>query len=478
MQPVFTVDEMNGTLNGTNQETKKHFSIRWYDLEYVAVASKFSRLKNKLTCRQSRPERVILKGVNGSFESGALTALMGPSGAGKSTLLQCVAGLRRHGRRGHVRLFGRDRISIAFIPQHDSLLELLTVREALMMASRIQHACNGGRGRTREKIDSRKIVQQMVEQLGLEVVMDTRIRLLSGGQLKRVSIGQELVSEPNVLILDEPTSGLDSSSCFSLVQVLKELTQKPDPIAILMTIHQPSARVFNMFHKVYMLSMIGKAIYEGPPEDVVPTLSNYNIPCAQFYNPADLIAEVAHGDYGAEVVYNLANAMNNNVNIPRWMSKKLTSAINKPKMPFFRHFFLLFHRHTILIVRDPLLGFLKYVIAANTAVTVGILFFGTGLADGCVPDISQFSGIHQLGDAQRKIEDTIDEARNNIGSLYFLLLYTMFSNLMPKSVNIPLLLRNLQVFKAVHFQPLDSSHSAFRRSDLMRGMESTRIIGL
>ena len=115
----------------------------------------------------------------------------------------------------------------------------------------------------------------------------------SGGQKKRISIALELVSRPNILILDEPTSGLDSVTTWQLANTLLELTQQREPVSVVATIHQLSAKVFNLFHSIYILSFDGQCIYHGPPQELLPRLHKYGLECPKFHNPADFIVEVA-----------------------------------------------------------------------------------------------------------------------------------------------------------------------------------------
>lgn len=420
-------------------QVRTEFSINWFDVGYAVERSGLAGGRTE--------SRKVLRGVSGSIRSSEMTALMGPSGAGKSVLLECISGIRTKGRTGKIRVYGREKITMAFIPQQDHLNGVLTVREAILLASRLQHSqIHRENGRDMLKnVDHRFVAKQVIEQLGLETTADTRINLLSGGQLKRVSIGQELVSQPQVLIMDEPTSGLDSSSCHLLIEMLATLTQKSEPMAILMTIHQPSARVFNMFHKVYILSVAGRAIYEGHASDVVPTLSAFDINCSQFYNPADLIIEVACGDYEMEVVHNLANNLQNNVKIPKLHSKNFAACIVKPKTPLWGHFVLLFLRHATIMARDPLVGVMRFVFGFMIALIVGLLYMGKGRFLGCPPEVPNHISFDDIRRVKKAVYDVERSSQDNVGSIFFLLLYAVYANLMPKVIHVPLLVKIFQV---------------------------------
>ena len=93
------------------------------------------------------------------------------------------------------------------------------------------------------------------------VIGDVEMPGLSPGQLKRVTIGVELVSNPPVLFLDEPTSGLDSRAALIVMRVVKRISLTGR--AVLCTIHQPSAELFYMFDRLLLLKSGGKEVYFG-----------------------------------------------------------------------------------------------------------------------------------------------------------------------------------------------------------------------
>lgn len=71
------------------------------------------------------------------------------------------------------------------------------------------------------------------------------VRGISGGEKKRVNIGIELIQNPNLLFLDEPTTGLDSTNALNVMRVVQRLKKKG--ITIISTIHQPSAKILELF---------------------------------------------------------------------------------------------------------------------------------------------------------------------------------------------------------------------------------------
>jgi ABC-type multidrug transport system ATPase subunit len=108
------------------------------------------------------------------------------------------------------------------------------------------------------------VADKLVEQLELYHCRNTPIgdsfkRGISGGEKKRVSIGVELISRPNLLFLDEPTTGLDSSNALGIMKLLKSLEE-----TVICTIHSPNTEVLNLFDKVLILSD-GNLVYDGKP---------------------------------------------------------------------------------------------------------------------------------------------------------------------------------------------------------------------
>lgn len=165
----------------------------------------------------------------------------------------------------------------------------------------------------------RPFAQQVIDLLGLKRCRSAKIKKISGGQHKRVSIAQELLSNPDILVLDEPTSGLDSLTCFKTISMLRDLVELSannefmKPMAIIVTIHQPQPKVFNLFHHVYILANGGRAIYEGSPLTSLKTITSVSglepMESAKssnqttgFVDPASFLIEIASEEYGSEPI--------------------------------------------------------------------------------------------------------------------------------------------------------------------------------
>eukprot|EP00667_Euglena_gracilis_P003827 EG_transcript_3838 len=228
------------------QREKHHVSLKWANLELA--------IKGKR----------ILRPQSGIAQAGRLLAIMGPSGSGKTSLLHCLAG-RRQGVVGDIAL-NTERISgpairfnVGFVPQEDLLFGFLTVEETIRYSAGLQLRCSAA--------EREAAVEDVIQRSGLDLVRHTKVgsvvvRGVSGGEKRRVSIATEAVSNKPILFLDEPTSGLDSAATFFVVSFMQRLCRE-NGTAVISTIHQPSAKVFELFDDLLILSY-GNPVYYGP----------------------------------------------------------------------------------------------------------------------------------------------------------------------------------------------------------------------
>src|SRR5699024_1643313 len=112
-------------------------------------------------------------------------------------------------------------------------------------------------------------IVQVAKQLMLhESILDQRFDQCSGGEQKRIAIGQELMAaedrQPSLLIVDEPTTGLDSASALEVIRCLANLASSHQ-MAIIVSIHVPNDAILKLFDKLYILAKGGVCVYSGAP---------------------------------------------------------------------------------------------------------------------------------------------------------------------------------------------------------------------
>ncbi|KAL2786566.1 ABC-2 type transporter-domain-containing protein [Aspergillus keveii] len=248
---------------------------------------------------KGQPRR-ILDHVDGWVKPGTCTALMGVSGAGKTTLLDVLATRVTMGVvTGSMLVDGHQRDQsfqrkTGYVQQQDLHLATSTVREALEFSAILRQPAHLSR---QEKLD---YVDEVVKLLGMEAYADAIVGVPGEGlnveQRKRLTIGVELAAKPELLLfLDEPTSGLDSQTSWSILDLIDTLTQHGQ--AILCTIHQPSAMLFQRFDRLLLLASGGKTIYFGEIGENSSILSDYFVRSGAHalppgHNPAEWMLEV------------------------------------------------------------------------------------------------------------------------------------------------------------------------------------------
>jgi ABC-type multidrug transport system ATPase subunit len=192
---------------------------------------------------------------------------MGASGAGKTTLLNTLAQRINFGVvTGDFLVDGRPlpksfQRATGFAEQQDVHEPTSTVREALRFSALLRQP------KEVPVAEKYEYVERIISLLEMEDIAGATIGVIGAGlnqeQRKRVTIAVELSSKPELLMfLDEPTSGLDSGAAFNIVRFLRKLADAGQ--AILCTIHQPSAILFEYFDELVLLKSGGRVAYHGP----------------------------------------------------------------------------------------------------------------------------------------------------------------------------------------------------------------------
>src|SRR5437588_1736230 len=212
-----------------------------------------------------------LEGISFNVARGELVCVMGASGSGKSTMLRVLAG-QLEPSSGQVLLNNQqlypnlDQLKgyISYIPQEDAFDEHLTIGENLQFAAAIRSPHLSRRDRMRR-------LEGKLLELGLgerrdAVVGSALKKTLSGGERKRLNIGLDMIGMSDVYLFDEPTSGLSSKDSEHVIEIIRGMAHNK---IIIVTIHQPSSKLFQMFHKAILLDKGGRLVFFGTPSDML-----------------------------------------------------------------------------------------------------------------------------------------------------------------------------------------------------------------
>eukprot|EP00922_Rhytidocystis_sp_ex-Travisia-forbesii_P056734 GHVS01083925.1.p1 GENE.GHVS01083925.1~~GHVS01083925.1.p1 ORF type:complete len:905 (+),score=140.48 GHVS01083925.1:263-2977(+) len=298
----------------------------------------------------------ILQNVDVLVRPGQLVAIMGPSGSGKTTLLNAISGrlpIEASGGNvscccyclstkrcplppttttctttttskatGHIYLGGIKcttrtlQNSCGYVMQNDHLVQALTVEETLTMRAALRHP-------HQNKNERKQLVDDVMRQLDIDSLRDIKIGGgnensrrdgLSGGEVRRVSIAVAVIDKHKLLVLDEPTTGLDSSLAYDVTVMLNKLAKGADnngggwyegrqqrccysrSMGIVMSVHQPSSRMMDMFDWLLLLHDDGRVAYQGLPSCVLSHFSSLGYLCPKQINTADFVMDLLGGD--------------------------------------------------------------------------------------------------------------------------------------------------------------------------------------
>ncbi len=249
------------------QVLRCNFSERLIEEERNVIRSLDVR---DLVCRFPNGQ-LALDGLSFSVQRGEMVCVMGASGCGKSTLLRALSG-QFPPAQGDVLFNNRSLYAnyealkkyVTYVPQYDAFDEHLTIEENLDFAAAIRVPHLSRRERSR-RVDGKLAELGLNERRGF-VVGSSHKKTLSGGERKRLNIGLDMVSSADVFLFDEPTSGLSSKDSEHVIEIIRGISHNK---IVLVTIHQPTSKIFQMFHKAVLLDRGGKLVFFGTPQEML-----------------------------------------------------------------------------------------------------------------------------------------------------------------------------------------------------------------
>ncbi|WP_322520597.1 LPS export ABC transporter ATP-binding protein [Guyparkeria halophila] len=180
--------------------------------------------------------RPVVRDVSLSVEAGEIVGLLGPNGAGKTTSFYMIVGLVGVDQ-GAVHLDGRDithtpidrraHLGLGYLPQEPSVFRKLTVRENILAILELR--------RDLDRATRRRALDELLEELHITHIADSKGQSLSGGERRRVEIARALAANPRAMLLDEPFAGIDPISVIDIQRIIEHLRDRG--IGVLITDH-------------------------------------------------------------------------------------------------------------------------------------------------------------------------------------------------------------------------------------------------
>lgn len=211
-------------------------------MEQKVLNPKIDRSKKVIAIRgliKAFDDNVILRGVDLDLYQGENLVVLGRSGTGKSVLIKIISGLLR-ADAGEVNVLGQDvccitpkemdalRLKIGFSFQNSALYDSMTVKENLEFPL-VRHA------KQMTQRDRDRVIDVVLEAVGLAQTIHQMPSELSGGQRKRIGIARTLILRPEIMLYDEPTAGLDPITSIEINKLINEVQRRFNTSSIIIT---------------------------------------------------------------------------------------------------------------------------------------------------------------------------------------------------------------------------------------------------
>lgn len=341
----------------------------------------------------------ILKKVSGVIRKGRFTALLGPTGSGKTSLLNVLAGRTKKVKglslsgtisvgSQPVQDWSAYRRQVAYVEQDDLLFANLSVRETLSLAAEFRLPRAFTPDQRRDRVDA------VIQELGLLKCADTkigsaRIRGVSGGERKRVSVAVSILNGPSCILLDECTSGLDSFQALRVCTTIKRLATAGR--TVVSSVHQPRSAIYQLFDDVVILSE-GSIMYAGPGAEMVEYFSKLKYQMPSQYNPSDYVLDIVSMDVRTPALEQktrdrinaLDSAFRNGFSMKSVEVDKSAKSLNELKSllryeaPYWKQCALLARRAVTQKLRDPAQIRIPIIVNIVFGTLLGVVYFRTG----------------------------------------------------------------------------------------------------
>ncbi len=214
---------------------------------------------------KSYRRRAVVRDVSVQVAAGEVVGLLGPNGAGKTTTFYMMVGLVRP-ERGHIFLQQRDitalpmheraRMGLGYLPQEPSVFRQMSAADNVLAVLETLPL---------SKVERQERLEQLLSELHLHQLRDTKGHSLSGGERRRVEIARALAMSPRFILLDEPFAGIDPISVLEIQRLIQDLRERG--IGILITDHNVR-ETLGICERAYILHD-GKVLTAGSPQEIV-----------------------------------------------------------------------------------------------------------------------------------------------------------------------------------------------------------------
>ncbi|MCE5359847.1 LPS export ABC transporter ATP-binding protein [Candidatus Igneacidithiobacillus taiwanensis] len=209
--------------------------------------------------------RTVVRGVSVEVQAGEVVGLLGPNGAGKTTTFYMMVGLVRPDS-GRILLNGEDistlpmhrraRLGLGYLPQEPSVFRQLSAADNILAV--LEQLPLSAEERSER-------LEQLLSELHLQSLRNSRGQSLSGGERRRVEIARTLAMNPRFVLLDEPFAGIDPISVIEIQQLVQGLSERG--IGVLITDHNVR-ETLGICQRAYILHD-GQVLSAGSPQEII-----------------------------------------------------------------------------------------------------------------------------------------------------------------------------------------------------------------
>ncbi len=210
--------------------------------------------------------RTVVRSLTLSISSGEVVGLLGPNGAGKTTAFYMIVGLVPCDS-GRILLDDKDitslpmhrraRLGVGYLPQEASVFRGLSVEQNILAVLETR--------KDLDQVGRRNVLEELLEELSIGHIRDSKGLSLSGGERRRVEIARALAAEPAFILLDEPFAGVDPISVLDIQRIIGHLRDRG--IGVLITDHNVR-ETLGICGRAFILNA-GEVIASGSADEIL-----------------------------------------------------------------------------------------------------------------------------------------------------------------------------------------------------------------